>query len=267
MDGKRQLSKFCISNPGLRKLVVEHAKRTAAPGTDSISMDPSDGGGWCQCAECEAMGSVSNRVLTLANEVAAGINSLGRGDIYVGMYAYSHHCAPPTIDVHPKVIVSATTGFLTGGYTFEQVVEGWQARGATMGVYAYFTVVAFDHSLPRKAFAANPYAIADSIRTHHGRNVRFFDAEAGDAWGPYGLGFYVASRVLWDVDQADHVDAIIDDFLTRAFGPAREPMAAFYYLMMQDGTKRSHADQVGRMYRSDRAGTRSRRTGGAAANS
>ncbi len=249
VDGKRQLSKFCISNPGLRKLVAEHAKRSVGSGTDSISMDPSDGGGWCECEACEAMGGISNRVLTLANEVAEAINGLDYGDIYVGMYAYSHHCAPPTIDVHPNVIVSATTGFLTGGYTFEQVVEGWQARGATMGVYAYFTVVAFDHSLPRKAFAANPYAVAESIRTHYNRNVRFFDAEAGDAWGPYGLGFYVASRVLWDVDQADHVEAIIDDFLTRAFGPAREPMGAFYYLITQDGTKRSHADQVGRMYR------------------
>ena len=249
INGKRGLSKFCISNPELRKLVVEDAKRRVSPGTDSISMDPSDGGGWCECEDCVAMGSVSDRVLTLANDVAAGINALGYGDIYVGIYAYSHHCAPPTIDVHPKVIPSATTGFLTGGYTFEQVVEGWQAKGATMGVYQYFSVVAFDHSLPRKASSANPHGVASSIRAHYDRNVRFFDAESADAWGPYGLGFYVAGRVLWDVDQADHVDEIIDDFLTRAFGPAKEPMGKFYYLLTQDGTLRSNADLVGRLYR------------------
>lgn len=249
VNGKRGRSKFCISNPDLRKLVVEDAKRRVQSGTDSISMDPSDGGGWCECKDCDAMGGISNRVLTLANEVAEGVNQQGFGDIYVGIYAYSHHCAPPTIDVHPKVIVSATTGFLTGGYTFEQVVQGWHAKGATMGVYQYFSVVAFDHSLPRKAASANPYAVAASIHSHYKRSVRFFDAESADAWGPYGLGFYVASRVLWDVDQADHVDEIIDDFLTRAFGPAKEPMGKFYHLITQDGTLRSNADLVGRMYR------------------
>lgn len=55
--------------------------------------------------------------------------------------------------------------------------------------------------------------------------------------------------MLWDVDQANHVDEIIDDFLTHAFGPAKEPMGKFYYLMTQDGTLRSNADLVGRMYR------------------
>ena len=130
------------------------------------------------------MGGISNRVLTLANEVAEAINQQGFAEIHVGMYTYSHHCAPPTIDVHPQVIVSATTGFLTDGYTFEQVVEGWQARGATMGVYQYFGVVAFDHSLPRKAAAANPHSVAASILSHSQRNVRFFDAESADAWGP-----------------------------------------------------------------------------------
>ena len=249
VNGKRGLRKFCIANPGLRKLVVEDAKRRAQPGIDSISLDPSDGGGWCECQQCRAMGPISNRVVTLANEAAEAINKLGHGDIYVGVYAYSHHCVPPTIQVHPKVIASATTGFMIGGYTFEQVVEGWQAQGAAMGVYQYFSVVAFDHSLPRKASAANPLGVAQSIRGHYDNKVRFFDAEAADAWGPYGLGFYVASRVLWDVDQAEHVDEIIDDFLTRAFGPASEPMGKFYHLLTRDSTLRSNEDLVGRMYR------------------
>ena len=44
IDGKRQFTKFCTSNPGLRKLVIEDAKRRAKRGVGSISMDPSDGG-------------------------------------------------------------------------------------------------------------------------------------------------------------------------------------------------------------------------------
>jgi hypothetical protein len=73
--------KFCISNPGLRKLVADHAVRvmTANPDQDSISMDPSDGGNWCECDACAETGSVSDRVVILANEVAEAINSLGLG--------------------------------------------------------------------------------------------------------------------------------------------------------------------------------------------
>ena len=102
LNGERKLRpdvKFCISNPSLRRLVVEHARRyfQSHPGSDSISMEPSDGGGWCECKACLAMGSPSDRAVTLANEVAEAVNTLGLGTKYVGMYAYNQHAAPPTV--------------------------------------------------------------------------------------------------------------------------------------------------------------------------
>ena len=251
VNGKRGGTKFCVSNDDLRKLIVDHAVAQVKknPDVDSISMDPSDGGGWCECEPCAEMGSVSDRALTLANEVAAAINDLGLGDKYVGMYAYNEHCPPPTIDVHPNVIISATTAFLRGGFTLDQVITGWQAAGATMGIYDYFSVIAWDWNMPRRAKASNPPAVAGSIRSFHEKGARFFDAESGDCWGPCGLGYYVAGRVLWDVDEADSVDAITEDFLTRAFGPTKEPMRRFYTLITTDRTRRSAADLHGRMYR------------------
>src|SRR5262249_29640086 len=44
-------------------------------------------------------------------------------------------------------------------------------------------------------------------------------------------------------------DALVEDFLDRAFGPAKEPMAAFYHLI--DGGKKPllSDDLIGRMYR------------------
>lgn len=254
VDGKRQTrtgAKFCISNPGLRELVVGYAKERfrSNPDRDSISMDPSDGGGWCECDKCRDLGSVSDRALTLANEVAEGVNQLGLDEKYVGMYAYNFHCPPPSIEAHPNVIVSCTTGFLTGGYTFEEVVRGWQRKGATIGVYDYFSVVAWDWNLPRRARASRPEDLAQAIRKRHRMGARFYDAESGDAWGPYGLGYYVASRVLWDVDAAERTHDLVDDFLEKAFGPAREPMRAFYQLICEDEQKRSSSDLLARMYR------------------
>lgn len=251
VDGSGNI-KFCISNPGLRQLVVDHAKRvmTAHPDRDSISMDPSDGGNWCECEPCAEMGSISDRVLLLANEVADAVNRLELGDKYVGIYAYGFHSPPPAIDVHPMVIVSATAGFLRGGYTLEEIIRGWQARGATMGIYDYFSVMPWDWDMPGRARAANPSYMAESIPDFYAMGVRFHDAESSDNWGPNGLGYYVAARILWDLAEAERLDDIVDDFLTRAFGPATEPMRAFYRSI--DGARRPllSRDLVGRMYRS-----------------
>jgi hypothetical protein len=243
--------KFCISNPDLRRLVADHAARAvkANPALDSLSMDPSDGDNWCECAPCAALGSVSNRVLTLANEAARAMNEAGAGPKYVGTYAYNRHSAPPSVQAHPNVIVSATTAFIGGGFTFDQVVDGWKGRGATIGVYDYLSVVDWDWNLPRGAKASRPSAVADSIVKFHGQGARFYDAESGDCWGPCGPGYYVASRVLWNIDEAKRREAIVEDFLERAFGDAREPMREFYRLITEDRQRRPPSDLLGRMYR------------------
>src|SRR5690606_19970697 len=113
--------KFCIANNNLRQLVVEDARRQieANPDKSSVSMDPSDGSGWCECKACTEMGSVSDRVVILANEVAEAINLMGYGEKYVGIYAYNDHSPPPNIDVHPKVVVNVATSYIKGGYTLE----------------------------------------------------------------------------------------------------------------------------------------------------
>ena len=254
VNGKRLTNgedKFCIANPDLRKLVVDWAVSgiKANPSLDSISMEPSDGDNWCECDNCKKMGSISDRALTLANEVAVAINQLGLGDKYVGMYAYNRHCPPPTIPVDPHVIISATTAFITGGFTFDQVVEGWRAKGATLGVYDYYSVSIWDWNMPGRATATHPDYVASSIRKFYAQGARFLDCQAGDCWGPCGLGYYVASRVMWDLKQADHVKEITEDFLTCAFGPAKEPMRGYYQLITGDASHRPGSDMVGRMYR------------------
>jgi len=151
VDGKRSSTKICIGSPALRKLVVEHALRAfeADPDADSISMDPSDGGGWCECDHCKALGCVSDRALTLANTVAEAANQRFR-DKYVGMYAYSQHSPPPSIRVHPNVIISVATGFIRGGYTVDQLIEGWAKQGATLGIREYYNVTTCPASPARR---------------------------------------------------------------------------------------------------------------------
>src|SRR5262249_48071390 len=94
VGGKRRREgriQFCIGNPGLRKLVARYATDhfTRNPAASSISLEPSDGLGWCECKECRALGSVSDRVVTLANDAAAAIRARhGKGKL-ISLYTYA----------------------------------------------------------------------------------------------------------------------------------------------------------------------------------
>lgn len=256
IDGKRTTEqanqKFCISNPGLRKLVVDFAVETFRnnPRRDSISMDPSDGGGWCQCEECQKLGGPSDRVVLLAGEVDKAVNQLGLGEKFVGFYAYNEHSLPPTSRISEHCIPSVTTAFLHGGLSFDQVLEAWQRQGATrIGTYDYLSVVAWDWNMPRTASATRIGNLAEFLPRLHEKGVRFYDAESGDCWGPCGLGYYFASRVLWDIREAKRQDEIVRDFLEKCFEDAAEPMREFYRLITVDTQRRSHSDLIGRMFR------------------
>jgi len=248
--GKRTSTKICIGNPDLRALVVAHAVRyfEAHPDADSISMDPSDGGGWCQCDRCKALGSVSDRALTLANAVAEAVSRRFKNKA-VGMYAYSRHSPPPNIRVHPNVVISVATGFIRGGYSVDELMDGWAAKGGTIGIREYYSVNMWSRNLPGAARGANLEYLARTIPHFHAKGARFMSAESGDCWGPCGLGYYLAARMLWDVGQAKRADALVEDFLARAFGPAKGPMGRFYRLI--DGANRPLLcdDLLGRMYR------------------
>ena len=258
IDGKRSTNrddqKFCISNPGLQAVVVDYAvsafKRN--PRLDSVSLDPSDGYGWCECEECAKIGKPSNRVVLLAQKALEALEEIGLGEKVIGFLAYNQHGTPPdNIRVPQGAIPCVTTAFQSGELTFDQLIAGWQAQGAEqIGVYDYLSVVVWDWNMPRSMSASNPEGLARFLPHIHEKGARFYDAESGDCWGPAGLGYYFAARVLWDVGEAEKLADITEDFLDKSFGPAAEPMREFYRLLNFDHQqKRPLSDMVGRLYR------------------
>lgn len=253
VDGKRRYAvtaKLCISNPELRAFIVKNALQRMArdPKADSLSMDPSDGGGWCECEKCQQMGSVSDRALTLANEVAKALNK-EYGEKYVGMYAYNYHSPPPAIKAHPRVVVSVATAFIKGGMPLDDIIAGWSKHGATLGIREYYSVHPWDRDMPAKARGGRLDYLRETIPTFHQKGARFLSAESSDNWGPNGLGYYLAARMMWDVNESKHIDALVDDFLRRAFGPAHKPMREFYQQLDGSEPHLVLEDQLGRMYR------------------
>ncbi len=241
-------TKFRISSPGLRKLVVDYALNyfKAYPDRDSISLEPSDGGGW-DCPEDEkAFSNITDRVVTLANTVAEALQEHSTNK-FVGMYAYYQHSPPPTIRVHSNVVVSIATSFIQGGYTIDDLFRGWGRQGAQLGVRDYYSVVVGHKDRPGGPGASNPRAIGAAIPRVYNLGARLLSAESSDSWGPAGLGYYVASRLTWNTKE--NVEALIDDFFSKAFGPAEVPMREFYRII--DGSNKPMLSKhlVGMMYR------------------
>lgn len=250
VNGERKLLKFCVSNPGLQQLVVDYAMKyfEKNPERDSISMEPSDGGGWCECVECKKMGTPSTRAIFLANTVADAI-ATKYPEKSVCLYAYNQHSQPPEIDVKPNVLVSIATAFIKGGLTFKEVVAGWQAKKAAIGIREYYDVYLWSSSLPGSSRGSNLAYLKRTIPEFYDMGSRHMTAEASDDWGPDGLGYYLAKRMLWNTKEKDNTESIINDFLDKCFGPAAKEMKEFYKLL--DGSTHKHLtpDQIGRMYR------------------
>ncbi|MEM7012191.1 MAG: DUF4838 domain-containing protein, partial [Verrucomicrobiota bacterium] len=247
LDGKRGGVKFCISNPGLRELIVRDAVAAfkAEPEKDSVSLDPSDGGGWCECEACHEMGSVSDRVVLLSNQAAEAVNALGLGQKFIGIYAYNDYSLPPTVDVHPNVIVSLATAFIKGDQTFDEMLAGWSEKTDIIGIREYYGLPVWHQSMPGSAKAGQPIPLTQTIIDQHAAGARFINAESDNAWGANGLGYYLASKLTWNVETP--IDETIDEFLADCFGEAKEPMREFYEFI---GSGPRHSDHmVGTMYR------------------
>lgn len=256
VGGERRIhpdAKLCIAQPGVREAAIAYAREffERNPAADSVSVDPSDGGHWCECAACAKLGPPNDRATLLANTVAEAVTRQLGKDRFVGMYAYNYHSQPPSLRVHPNVIISAATGFIKGGLDIDQIISGWAARGATIGIREYYSVNTWDRDLPGAARGGRLGYLADTIAGFHAKGARFLSAESSDNWGPNGLGYYFASRAMWDVGEASRREAIVADFLERAFGPARGPMAEFYRRI--DGDNRQATlvfdDLLARMFR------------------
>lgn len=246
VNGQRRGSKLCIGNPGLRKLVCDIAVKYFKdnPSRESFSVEPSDGGGWCECPLCAKLGSPSTRAVILANEVSRAIEASKYGR-NVAMYAYNFHSLPPDVDANSNVIVSMATAFRKAD--MDTIMNGWRKRNATLGIREYYDVILWSKNLPGQARSSDIAYLSRTIPEFYRKGARFMSAEAGDDWGPSGLGYYLAMRLLWNTSEDPR--EITDDFLKNSFGPASGSMRAFYQLL--DGSHKHPLapDYLGRLYR------------------
>lgn len=243
--------KPCYSNPEVIAAGIARAMKyfQGHPQARMITVSAPDGGGFCECPLClkqarvtqtyrdrvgflfgktpdgQTVSVASETIFHYANEVARAVARRYPGR-YVGILAYSAYSHPPSFDLEPNVYVELTAGYRSTPLTYSEQIAEFGRRARNLGAYEYYDVEQWSWDLPGKARAADLDYLAASIAYYHRNHITSLLAEISNNWGPNGVGYYVASKLLWNA--AANARAIEEDFYQKAFGPAAEPMRRFY---------------------------------------
>ena len=233
VNGKRQpwsdSVKWCVSNTDFQRFFLSDRLASfkkvydAAPDVPqsmTISVEPADGAGYCNCEQCLKLGSDTDRIFTLANLTAKAIAERYPGR-YVNLYAYGDHAGVPNIPVEPNVYVLAIPyGFQRTGLSGDDLLKAWaKKKENALGVYDYWAIPDWSSSLPSFSYLKD---VPEKIRFWHQQHSDAFLGESTYSIGAMGIGWYLASKLMWNPDADEK--AIFDDFYTKSFGPAAPPM-------------------------------------------
>ncbi|NQT54271.1 DUF4838 domain-containing protein [bacterium] len=220
---------------------VHHAAETiiahfdAHPEATSFSIGVNDSNGYCQCDACKALDDPkkptfrgrpnwSNRFFTFANRVAEQVAKRHPHKL-IGCLAYSCCEEVPSFPVHPNVIPYLTNDrsqWRDAAFcrTDQDLLIRWSKAARQIGVYDYY--YGSGYVIPR----LYPQISAWSIKFCHRIGVRAWYAEIYSNWALDGPKAWVASQLLWDVDQ--DVNDLLDDYYRNFYGAAAEPMRRYW---------------------------------------
>ncbi len=216
-------AKLCVSNRDAVKLYVDDRLAELRRGPRyAISVEPGDGGAFCECDRCRAIGSgsKSDQVFYLANQVAKAVAKEFPGT-YVSLYAYSDHAALPTFPLEPNVyVVVIPDAWQRTGLAADDLLRAWRQRQkGPLGVYTYWALPDWTNDQPSFDWRSTP---VERIRFWHSLGLKSAGIETSYSAGAMGLGLYLSSRLLWNPAVDDK--ALTDEFFRLAFGAAAAPM-------------------------------------------
>ena len=271
-------NKLCVLEPAVQTMAVDYMKNQVLlhPEKMAHSITAPDGSiGWYE--PCENGGPVANggtgenamtpsdRQVTLANIVQQAISNEALVDArfegkHVAMLAYGDTSLAPNIAVNPDVFVTVATAFVKGGQTPDQVAAAYRAMGAQhIGYYGYVGTQLWGSGKPTMAKMSDQTRWVELyneiMNITSSSPLPWTTGESSSAWGLYGPGFYIFSRLFTDpTASGGSIEALIDhyqaEFVDMSFGPAAGPMDDFIDLITAgDGRQKIlSTDLVHKMY-------------------
>ncbi|MCM8817176.1 MAG: DUF4838 domain-containing protein, partial [Candidatus Omnitrophica bacterium] len=248
VNGKRQQSQLCISNPEVLARAIRETKNyfKKNPSAPWIGMGPNDGGGFCECENCRALDggdfdnfeneiSMTDRYIWFFNKVLEGISD-EFPDKKIGFYCYSCYMKPPVKVKPDSRIVPAfapislcrihgmSNPVCPERSYYRKIMEAWGKLLPETYERGYF----FNLADPGFPFS-KVHAIRDEIPVAKELGIKGWRVETVPHWASMTPTIYIATKLFWN-HKAD-VDALIRDFAVNFFGPAADEMEKYLRLM------------------------------------
>ncbi len=246
-------AELCVSNPDVQRLMTAGALDYFASHPYGMRFcinaddEPSY---WCECDACRALDTVPNdfahqgngvlnltdRCMTLVNTVAAAVQQEYPGR-WVGTFAYgSTREVPRKVKPADNVMVELTWWDRCFKHAMTdptckvnakglQRLRDWQRWTEHITIYGYLQ---YPHWDVPQVFASSE---ADFLRTIYRRGVRCVTDEWDTSFVASALLLSLRARLLWDINT--DVDAFIEDFCGKLYGPAAGAMRSYYRRMEQ----------------------------------
>lgn len=221
---------------------LTHAAPKRPVGIPNFSIEPADGASVIsRSPAAQAAGNDSDQLVILANDLLARMSS--SPDVpqkYVTMLGGYYHALPPQrqraqagLYVGIMPLKQRTVGTFA---TTASLMKAWHDAGASVALWENYSFsernilgLGYNQSLDGSSdyvsdSVALPREFAEQAKA--GASVAVLETE--DNFGRYGLGYYLAARLMWKPD-AD-IAALLDDFFQKAFPDASSDMRRYYEL-------------------------------------
>lgn len=234
-------TQICTTNPDVIRLCAEGICRDIErrPECRVFALCQNDWAGWCECESCKALDtrpdSVTDRLMVFCNAVSALVREK-YPDKQIYTYAYQAGVEPPEkIRPDPALGVQLChirhpcshshpieTALMNRQY--RSWVEGWTDVTDQLFIYDY-RVDYSNYLMPYP----NCYAIIRDVPYYHRRGVRSLFYQGGGNAHNFGLCHYLLAKLMWNVNTDP--DTLVNRFFTQYYGPAAEPMKAYWQLL------------------------------------
>ena len=221
-------TKLCIGNKELVKLFIKDREKKLVEtiqryGKDhiksqSIGVEPSDGGNHCKCSKCKKIGSTSDQVFYLANRVAQALE-FKFPNVKICLLAYNEHSAIPSISLHRNLFVTIVPYAFQHETMPEEFLKRWVKKTKNIQAYDYWGVTAWRKGKPMVNFLSTVEKKINLLKENNISNVRI---ESTYSIGAVGIPLYILSKLSFDssLDQK----ALINELIRDCFGDAKDIM-------------------------------------------
>ncbi len=240
-------SKFCISDTGFQHLFVadmvaqlrQQMQRQPNAIRYFISVEPSDGDGFCTCEPCRKLGSISNQVFYLANLTAIAFQKISP-KAYVNLYAYYTHAAPPDFALEKNVVVQ----LIPYGYQHytspEEMIKAWKQKTDALFIYDYYGLPITNLDMPLRN-GERPEKYAERIKYWYRQGIKGVTLESSYSTAATGLGLYIFCRLSWNMNE--NIEELIQKFYYDNYGVAAPALQQSDEVLRKENAKPREALQ------------------------